>query len=159
MSHDPNTLLFLLSTFGKTSWSEYRNAFDYLSAENTGGRESAQYIATRNYVFQSFQILGHCDVYYGGKGSEIWIAPASLCRLPKADLPTAILAGARSLDTCKQIQELATHTTGEIIVNIVHNHAPVDMIPDTIIVQGHSEQALSSFANTLGINYISVPPA
>ena len=159
MSADPNRLLFVLSARHRTTWSQYCEAVDLLSGEVSLTRKEAGVTASRSYLLQSFQALGHCDAVYNEAGSAICIVPPSLCRLAKSGLPQAVLTGARAPETWQQLHEFAAATGGEVQVRPLRHPGALGLLPDTILVEAISEQALTSFSNNLGITYADIPPA
>jgi hypothetical protein len=105
------------------------------------------------------QALGHCDVIYTEGRSAISIVPPTLCRLPKAGLPTAVLTGARWLHTCQQMRETAAINGGKVQLSVSRNLGPFGLLPDTVVVESLSEEAMVKFCDEMRIAYVQIPPA
>lgn len=159
MSADPNRLLFVLSARGSMTWTQYREAVDYLSASGsvTGGRGDGS--VSRSGLLQCLEALGHCDAHYDGGESTISVTPPMLCRLPRAGLHDAVLTGARCLETCEQIAAAAQASGGAIQIRVDSRPGPLGLLPDTILVSAPSDEALTAFCESIGIGYASIPPA
>lgn len=159
MSADPNRLLFVISARGRMSWADYCEAVDFLSADNLRGGRTAGIKAARSGLLQCLEALGHCDTCYDDGLSTITAAPPSLCRLPRAGLPVAVLAGARCLKTQKQLIEAADAQGGAIQIDTERHPGPLGLIPDTVLLKSESEDALTTFTERLGLRCPHIPPA
>jgi hypothetical protein len=159
MSADANQLLFAISARGKMTWGQYREAIAILLEGLSGHQGGAGEAASHVSLLQALQGLGHCDVDFTNEGSVISITQAALCRLPSGGLPKAVLTGARSLDTIKQIREAALGFGKEILVTVLRESAPSGLIPDSVFIEAASERTLGEYAEVLGVQYIGIPPA
>ncbi len=159
MSVDPNRLLFVISACGSMTWAQYCEAVDFLSGSDFGRSQAMERTATRSNLLQCFQALGHCDAFYEMGESAITISPPALARLPRAGLPVAILTGARCPQTRNQMAEVALAYTGAVQLNVERRPGPVGLLPDTIVVEAESEDAMAGFCADLNIRYAAPPPA
>jgi len=158
VSVDPNRLLFVISAHGSMTWIQYREAVDFLSVDS-GIKQAEKGTATRSSLLQCLQALGHCDAPYTGGKSQITVAPPALCRLPRAGLPVAVLVGARCPLTVNQMTEVAQAYGSDLKISIVRRPGPLGLLPDTILVNSESENALAAFCTDLKLCYSAVPPA
>jgi len=156
---DPNRLLFVISARSRMAWTDYCEAVDFLSAVNLGGHRVAYGTATRSGLLQCLEALGHCDSFYDDGQSTITAAPPSLCRLPRAGLPVAVLAGARCLKTQEQLVDAARAQGDAIQITRERHPGPLGLIPDTVLLESESEDALTAFAASLGLCCPHIPPA
>jgi len=159
ISADPNRLLFVISVRGKMKWADYCNAFDFLSANKLSKEHTSNITATRSGLLQCFEALGHCDAYYENGQTIITASTASLCRLPRAGLPVAVLAGARCLKTQEQLAEAANAQNNSIQIITERYPGPLGLLPDTITIQSESDAALAAFTEKLGLRCPKIPPA
>ena len=141
------------------TWAQYRQAVGILSIRETGSQWKSSCAATRSCLLHSLHALGHCDAYYENGRTTIAIAPLSLCRLPRAGLPTAILTGARRLQTQERIEEAAKVREDGLRVRVVRCPGPLGLLPDSIFVESESRDGMASFADELRIPYIDTPPS
>lgn len=159
MSANPNRLLFVISARGQMSWADYCQAVDYLATITMGERWISRRISMRSVLLQCLEALGHYDVWYDEGQSSITVAPPSLCRLPRAGLPVAVLAGARCLKTQKKLVEAAGAQGGAIQITTERHPGPHGLIPDTVLLKAESEDALAAFTASLGLRCPHIPPA
>jgi len=159
MSDDPNRLLYVISAHGTLTWTQYREAVDFLSGSKSAGSVVNLGRATRSGLLHCLQALGHCDVYYEDGRSTIIVAPPALARLPRAGLPVAVLTGARCPQTASQIAETAQAHKGAVQSTVQRHSEPFSLLPDTILIEAESEEAMSAFSADLDINYTAIPPA
>ena len=159
MSADPNRLLFVVSARGQMKWRDYCEAVDFLSANYLQGKNDIRLIANRGGLLQCLEALGHCDTHYSDGQSTIIITRPSLCRLPRAGLPVAVLTGARLLNTQEQLMEAAESYGGAVRIEIQRCPGPLGQQPDTILIESESEDTLVEFAANQGLYYAHIPPA
>jgi hypothetical protein len=103
--------------------------------------------------------LGHCDAHYHDGQSKIATAPPALCRLPRAGLPVAVLAGARCLKTWQHLAQAAALHGRAIEITIDPHPGPLGLLPDTIQINADSEDTLHAFSKKLGLPCPQIPPA
>lgn len=156
---DPNRLLFVISARGKMRWADYCDAIDFLSANKLSEERTSNLAAIRSGLLQCYEALGHCDTYYENGKSIITASPASLCRLPRAGLPVAVLTGARCLKTQEQLAEAANAQSGSIKIITKRYPGPHGLFPDTIKIQSESDKVLAAFTEKLGLRCPKIPPA
>ena len=159
MSTDPNRLLVVISARGTMTWAQFFEAVGVLSVRRSDIRWEDGGTASRSCLLQSVHALGHCDTYYEEGHTTIAIAPLSLCRLPRAGLPTAVLTGARRLQTRKSIEEAADLRGDGVRVSFARYPGPLGLLPDSIFVESESGHAMASFGDDLRIPYIDTPPS
>ena len=159
MSANPNRLLFVLSACGRMTWVQYREAVDFLSASGISEGRRIEGVASRSGLLQCLEALGHCDAHYDRGESTICITPPTLCRLPRAGLPVAVLAGARCLQTHEQMTAAAEAGGGKIHLTAECQPGPLGLLPDTIQVSAPSEEAMAAYCAGIGIRYTNIPPA
>jgi hypothetical protein len=158
MSADPNRLLFAISARKTMRWSDFCVAVDILSELDKKGR-TPNGTATRSGLLQCLEALGHCDSCYSNGNSTITIAPPSLCRLPQAGFPIAVLTGARSLITNMEIRDAAQKHGRSVEIITKRQPGLLGLMPDTIMVRTTSEEAMSRFGEELGLHSSPIPPA
>jgi hypothetical protein len=156
---DPNRLLFVISARNRMKWSHYCDAVKFLSTTSSSRDKFFDGAATRSGLLQSFEALGHCDIYYESGNSTIIVAPPVLCRLPRAGLPVAVLAGARCVQTLRQITEIINTSNNTIQVKTIRYPGPLGLLPDTILISSDSDESMKRFCAELQIRYSAIPPA
>ena len=141
------------------TWTQYCEAVGFLSARRSGSRLEDGGATTQSCLLHTLHALGHCDAYYENGRTTISIAPLSLCRLPRAGLPTAVLTGARHLQTQEWIEEAADERGDGLRVSVARCPGPLGLLPDSIFVESVSRDGMASFADDLQIPYIDTPPS
>jgi len=159
MSVDPNRLLLVISGRGSMTWAQYCEAVDFLSASRSGRDRMIDRTRSRSGLLQCLEALGHCDAHYERGESTIIIAPPALCRLPQAGLPVSVLTGARCAQTQTQMAEAARVRGGTVRLHTEHHPGPLGLVPDTILAQSESEDAMEDFCTDLQIRCVAIPPA
>jgi hypothetical protein len=159
MSVDPNRLLFVISARGSMTWAQYCEAVDFLSASGSVRGRIIDGTATRSGLIQCLEALGHCDAHYERGESTIIVAPPALCRLPRVGLPVAVLTGARYSQTQYQMAEAAQARGGTVRLKAKRHPGPLGLLPDTILVESDSEDAMAGFCADLQIRCAAIPPA
>lgn len=159
MSADPNRLLFVMSARGSLTWGQFREAVDYLSASSIAQNRRVEGLANRSGLLQCLEALGHCDTHCDRGESTINVTPPTLCRLPRASLPLAVLTGARCLRTHQEMVAAADNGGGRVRLAVVRHPGPAGLLPDTIQVSASSEEAMQEYCAALGIRYAAIPPA
>lgn len=159
MPADPNKLLYVITARRRMTWSDYREAVDLLMMEGIDRTRFDHGTETRSGLLQCLEALGHCDVYYDQGQCTIVATPPSLCRLPRAGLPVAVLTGARSSKTKDQLVEAADAQKSAIQIRTECHPGPLGLIPDTVLIEAASEDVLATLAASLGLRYPDIPPA
>jgi hypothetical protein len=159
VSADPNRLLAVISAWGSMTWARYNEAVDFLSSSSSERSQAMEGTATRSGLLQCFQALGHCDAHYEMGESAITVDPPALARLPRAGLPVAVLAGARYPQMHSQMAEAAQAHRGAVQLNVERHPGPLGLLPDTILVNAESENAMVAFCADLNLRYVAIPPA
>ena len=159
MSADPNRLLFAISVRGRMTWAQFCEAVDLLAPPSSRHLHENGGAATRRCLLQSLQALGHCDALYEEGNSTIVVTPPSACRLPKAGLPLAVLTGARYPQTKEQLIQATRKRGREGRLSILPYPGPLGLLPDTILIESDSEEAMTSFFADLQIPYSAIAPA
>ena len=158
MSADPNRLLFVISARACMTWADYCEAVEFLSSGSLGINRITDITATMSGLLQCLVALGHCDNHYENGQSTITIAPPAICRIPRSGLPIAFLAGARCLKTQEQLADAEKKHKGAIQITTKRHPGPLGLMPDTILIESKSEDALIQFSTDLGLHYSEVPP-
>ncbi len=159
MAIDPNRLLFVISARKRMRWTEFSDALDILSADSLRGEWMASRTAIRSIILQCLQALGHCDVYYDQGLGTIVPTPPSLCRLPKTGLPLAVLTGARAMNTQEELVKGAESKNAFIRIKKERLQGFYGLLPDAILIEADSQEALVQFASNLGLCCPDIPPA
>ena len=141
------------------TWAQYREAVDYLAMSGISQERRIDGAASRSGLLQCLEALGHCDAHYDRGESTISVTPPTLCRLPRAGLPVAVLAGSRSLRTQEEMVAAAEGGRGQVRLTVDRHAGPMGLLPDTIQVSAASEEAMAEYCATLGIRYAAIPPA
>lgn len=148
-----------MSIRGRMTWPQFCEAVDFLSPPPYKHHQKNGGAATQSCLLQSLQALGHCDALYEDGNSTIVITPLSACRLPQAGLPTAVLTGARYPQTQKQLIETTRNRGREVRLKIVSYPGPLGLLPDTILIETDSEDAMTCLFADLQIPYSATAPA
>ena len=159
MPVDPNRLLFVISTRGSMTWSDYRDAVDSLSGSSSEGHKATGGTASTSELLRCLVALGHCDVSYDAGRSTIAAVPPALCRLPRAGSPVAVLTGARCLRTQEEITQAAQIQGSAIKITTERRPGPLGLLPDRILVKSELEDVLALFSAKLELPCPRIPPA
>jgi hypothetical protein len=105
--------------------------------------------------------LGHVDAEFDRSGGgRLFVAPATLVRLPILGLPQAILCGARGPQTVRQLKEEASAIDERVFkIHATPQDTESRFIPRRILVEGQSAGDLLLLAQRVGITYMDPPPA
>lgn len=153
-------LLFTLSGWESASWPKYCKAFDYLAAlpdvhYDYDGQAPA---LARWRAMQTLDMLGHCDCDLASDDRSVRVAPPTLVRLPLPGAPTAVVAGARWLDTAAAVRQAAATISTDIRVDVSHCRFNV-FSPAQITVTARSSEDLLSLAERLAFHASETPSA
>ena len=159
MLDDPNRLLFVISTRGSMTWSDYRDAVDSLSGNSSEKHKATGETGNTSELLRCLVALGHCDVSYDAGQSTIAAAPPALCRLPKAGSPVAALTGARCLRTLEDIIQAAQIEGCAVQITAERRPGPLGLLPDRILIKSELEDALALFSAKLELPFPRTPPA
>jgi len=89
----------------------------------------------------------------------LFVAPATLVRLPILGLPQAILCGARGPQTVRQLEEEAAIDERVFKIHATPQDTESRFTPRRILVEGQSARDLLLLAQRVGITYVDPPPA
>jgi hypothetical protein len=158
-------LLYVISAKKELAWLSFKETFDYLYNLDTGFREeSTDKDGIKNQRLQAIRALdslGHCDFNFSDdrSKSKVYAAPPVLVRLPCAGFPQAILAGARSPNTIKQLSDACQSAGDRINLEIKEQASESVLIPKRVAVQAEDVRELGAIASSLGIPFIETPSA
>ena len=158
-------LLYIISAKKELAWPSFKETFDYLYNLETGVREENTDIDgiknKRLQTIRAIDSLGHCDFNFSDDSSKskAYAAPPLLVRLPSAGFPQAILAGARSPATIKQLSDACQSVGNHINLEIKEQASESVLIPKRVAVQAEDVRELEAIASSLGIPFIETPSA
>lgn len=158
-------LLYIISAKKEVTWLSFKETFDYLYNLETGVREeNTDKDGIKNKRFQvirALDSLGHCDFNFSDDSSKskAYAAPPLLVRLPSAGFPQAILAGARSPATIKQLSDACQSVGNHINIEIKEQASELVLIPKRVAVQAEDVRELEAIASSLSIPFIETPSA
>lgn len=165
MCETSEKLLYVISAKKELAWLSFKETFDYLYNLDTGFREeSTDKDGIKNQRLQAIRALdslGHCDFNFSDdrSKSKVYAAPPVLVRLPCAGFPQAILAGARSPNTIKQLSDACQSAGDRINLEIKEQASESVLIPKRVAVQAEDVRELGAIASSLGIPFIETPSA
>ncbi|XZO02488.1 MAG: hypothetical protein ACM65L_01455 [Microcoleus sp.] len=165
MSETSEKLLYVISAKKELAWLSFKETFDYLYNLETGLREeNTDKDGIKNKRLQAIRALdslGHCDFYFSDDRSKnkVYAASSVLVRLPCAGFPQAILAGARSPNTIKQLSDACQSAGDRINLEIKEQASELGLIPKRVAVQAEDVRELGAIASSLGIPFIETPSA
>jgi len=158
MSDESERLLYVLSAKGSLSWSASKRVFDQVDSAPVN-IERGEMVSRfrRNRTMRILEALGHCDFRFSDTESRVFIAPPVCVRLPRAGLPTAVLAGARSPDTRRDIEGTCSSHRCHLIV--APQSGDVPFVPVRFLIEAETDDALKGLARALGVHFDSRPAA
>jgi hypothetical protein len=165
VSETSEKLLYIISAKKEVTWLSFKETFDYLYNLETGVREeNTDKDGIKNKRFQvirALDSLGHCDFNFSDDSSKskAYAAPPLLVRLPSAGFPQAILAGARSPATIKQLSDACQSVGNHINIEIKEQASELVLIPKRVAVQAEDVRELEAIASSLSIPFIETPSA
>jgi hypothetical protein len=162
-------LLYVLSTRGEMSWRSFKEIFDALYTVQSTRQDSAspyddkdrESRFPRNQTVTVLNALAHCDFDFKEGGGRVYVAPPVLARLPRAGLPQAVLCGARSPQTCAQL-EAACAAQGALLeweTQPASLQSSAAFTPPRVVVQATTTEDLEAVACLLDIHCRVQPPA
>lgn len=165
MSETSEKMLYVISAKKELAWPSFKETFDYLYNLETGVREENTDIDgiknKRLQTIRALDSLGHCDFNFSDDSSKnkVYAASPVLVRLPCAGFPQAILAGARSPATIKQLSDACQSVGNHINLEIKEQASESVLIPKRVAVQAEDVRELEAIASSLGIPFIETPSA
>lgn len=165
MSETSEKLLYIISAKKEVTWLFFKKTFDYLYNLETGVREeNTDKDGIKNKRFQvirALDSLGHCDFNFSDDSSKskAYASPPLLVRLPSAGFPQAILAGARSPATIKQLSDACQSVGNHINIEIKEQASELVLIPKRVAVQAEDVRELEAIASSLSIPFLETPSA
>ncbi len=153
-------LLFALSAWREASWNQFSAAFDEifrdeLTCHDGQARRPLGYL--RWNAARTLDSLAHCDAVLEGDGRKIVAAPTVLTMLPRAGLPTAIFAGARTPSTLASIKAASRPLRKSVAVTV--QDTANSFAPYTITVTADSLERLAQLCETLNCTFQEDPAA
>lgn len=97
--------------------------------------------------------LGHCE----RETHHVFISRPTLCLLPEAGYPTAVLSGRRSAATARDL--LAAARTFANDLRVTQRRPTSDMEASRISVTARSIDLLAAFSATMGLSFSPEPPS
>ena len=161
MHNDVDSLLFVISAKGNVTWPSFKEIFDCLYSRriHCENIDLDNLPRLRRETIRALDALGHCDISFDKGDSRIFVAPAILARLPQVGLPKAVLAGARSPTTVKELSELCKIFGGHVRLEVREQNCNYALIPFRIVVEAESPSQLSEISAALGFKFAEEPPA
>lgn len=158
MSDESERLLYVVSAKRSMAWGAFKSVFDQLdlASVRAGGAEAASGVR-RNRTVRTLDALGHCDFKFSDRESRVCVAPPVLVRLPKAGLPSAVLAGARSPETRRDVEGWCVGTGCRL--SVFSQHSDLRLVPVRLLIEGDTEEALHALSRSLGIHFDGRPTA
>ena len=158
---DSDLFLYTISAAQEMSWEAFKRVYDALILREGSlaeGKEPNTHDRWR--LLRLLDALGHVDAEFSKSGGRLFVAPATLVRLPILGLPQAILCGARGPQTVSQLEEEASAIDERVFkIYATRQDTESRFIPRRILVEGQSARDLLLLAQRVGIIYVDPPPA
>lgn len=160
-------LLYVVSAKKEISWLSFKKVFNEvyrleadpnLNAEERDRSQKGIKII-RFETVRALDALGHCDFDFSDEGSRIYADPPVLVRLPLAGNPQAILAGARSPQTIKEISKACQSVGNHIHLEVTKQPGELSLVPHRIAIHTHKIAELEAIAQSTGIAFTETPAA
>lgn len=155
-----NKLLLWMSARGQGSWQQFRAAVEQLRIPETESddKPGAEDDAEDAYALPLYQTLrlnlqrlGHAEFFAGAGENEWRVAPPSLAATQHMDGWLGILAGARSPNLLRRIQDVAAQEKLELV--------SVSACPDHIRIFTGDVESMVAIANRAGLLFQQHAPA
>lgn len=152
MSDESERLLYVVSAKHSMAWSAFKRVFDLLDPPRAHAMSFRRTRTTR-----ILDALGHCDFDFSETASRVYVSAPVLARLPQGGLPAAVLVGARSPETRREIADACSVHGCRLTVSA---HDPeLSLLPLRLAVEGDSEETLDALARSLGVRFEVQPPS
>ena len=165
MSETSEKLLYVISAKKELAWLSFKETFDYLYNLETGVKEkNTDKDGIKNKRLQAIRALdslGHCDFNFSDDSSKnkVYAAPPVLVRLPCAGFPQAILTGARSPVTIKELSDACQSVGHHIKLEVTAQASESVLIPKRVAVEAEDVRELEAICNSLKIPFMETPSA
>jgi hypothetical protein len=158
---DSDLFLYAISAAQEMSWEAFKRVYDALVLREGSlaeGKEPNTHDRWR--LLRLLDALGHVDTEFSKSGGRLFVAPATLVRLPILGLPQAILCGARGPQTASQLEEEASAIDERVLkMYATRQDTEYPFTPRRILVEAQSARDLLLLAQRVGITYVDPPPA
>lgn len=155
-------LLYSLSAWGHATWSAFKRCFDEVQRKHVVASYRLEKTPGPYHRWRALRLmssLGHVDVSFGAGGRRIAVvaAPPALAVLPSFGVRRAVLCGARSPNTTRDLRSAASLEGAAISVRSQVALSPY--APARVELGADGDERLHAIADRLGIPYLDQPPA
>ncbi len=160
MYDNGDILLFALSNWSTTSWFAFKKCFDTVHQRHRARVQCEQdenATTLRWRVLRILNCLGHIDWQFNSNAINVVASPPVLAALPSFGIRKAVLCGARSPETVRNLQEAVALTGATITVHSLSKSSAYS--PTRVEVQAECGSHIETAAASLGINYSNLPSA
>ena len=152
-------LLFSLSAQRQVPWRSFKKYFDEVQRmciatrlqQSTGNAASNRWHALR-----ILSCLAHIDLQFSSGDIHIVAAPPVLAALPRLGGNSAILCGARSQTTVRELEQAATAAGVEAIIS---SQPTSPYAPARVELRAENASLIHTVAEGTGLPYLEFPPA
>ncbi len=154
-----DALLYAVSARVEMPWKTFKETYAELYVRQQLTETDGELNRDRYSTMRTLDSLGHCDFAFGEQGDKVYAAPAVLARLPHAGPPTAVLTGFRTPGTFERLVQASEPYTPNISISMHKQFCNERLVPARLAVQASSLEHLAALADTLGLSFVSIPPA
>ncbi len=146
------TFLEVISTRGEMTFEEFDRAFYALHSPNINNLHLLRRLAMRWLDF-----LGHCECDFEKR--HIYVCEPLLVLLPGTGCKSAVLAGARSPEHIKRINEMKKGFESDLAIYIKSQDRDGITLPDVIKFEALEMHTLNQVAHIIKVNFTQIAPA
>jgi hypothetical protein len=151
-------LLYTITAAREMDWATFKRVYTALHLREYAESQEEPTGYSRSRSLRMLDSLGHVDVQFDLSGGRLFVARASLVRLPIVGRSKAVLCGARGPQTVADLKQASAAVNGIIGVDVVAQESGPRFVPDQVTVTAESPVSLSNLATALGILYVDPPP-
>jgi hypothetical protein len=152
VSSEADQLLYVLTAKREISWSAYKAVVDEIFRATPTFRKDVA--SLRGRILRLFDALGFCDLSFRQGAGRVFVAPATLVRLPLQGC-SAILVGARGPTT---FEDLSTAARGGTELSLhLDDTEENGLLPSRITVDASHVEELARLSSRLKIPFEPQP--
>lgn len=147
--------LHVMSARRELSWNVFRRTFDALTIREALDIAKPSFV--RSTLLRRFDSLAHAETISIDGDRRVVVAASALVRLPTEE-SSAVLVGARSIETIERLRALAPELN-VTVTSADQRCEDAALVPSRISIHTSDQSVLAQCATTLGVAYDGTPVA
>ena len=151
-------LLYAISAKRELGWPAFKRTFEQLCAAHAADASVTDMGFARYETARGLDALAHLEIEIAfDSGTRLYAATPTLCLLPRAGLPTAILSGARSPNSIEVLGQRIKGIGRNLQIEVREQAGKVKRLPARVSIAAESTEDLASIAEVAGMEFQKVP--